>query len=210
MEPYNGSIYRKIWYKQDVNGNYKLNRDLKGVTCLVRIVDPQYLENIWCDVETHQTLQTDCFNINLGFLDRMKGIANNVLKRLPFMNVPNDPLINLVPYTTVIPKVLFVQRATSYGKSTSNIETFRMQGKNRGVLFLVNNIDFPDAKIRRHGAEIDKMRLLDLFNQMGFTIFYYENLKKGQFMNLVEQLSTSDHLRSSDCLFFGVLTHGNQ
>lgn len=85
-------------------------------------------------------------------------------------------------------------------------EPYTMDGKNTGVLFLVNNFDYPDPKMRRMGTEVDKERMLDLFNQMGFIIFYYENLTKQEFFDLMKQLSNSEHLRSADCLFFTVMT----
>lgn len=64
--------------------------------------------------------------------------------------------------------------------------------------------------MRRNGAEVDKRRLHGLFNHLGFTIRYHENLNKKDFLSLVQQFSSSDDLRSAHCLFFAVLTHGNQ
>lgn len=82
--------------------------------------------------------------------------------------------------------------------------------KEKRIIFLVNNIDFPDPTKRRNGAEVDKLRLLNLFNKMGFTIKYHENLNKEEFLSHMQTLSTSDDLRSAKCFFLAVLSHGFQ
>lgn len=124
----------------------------------------------------------------------------------------NEENIRLEPYDGPIKRVLDVKRATKFCTSTEpDIKTYSMRSKHRGVLFLVNIIDFPlkDKKEnRRNGAEVDKDFLLDLFNQMGFKLFYYENINAGQFSSLIKQLSSSNNLRMADSLVFALLTHG--
>lgn len=134
-------------------------------------------------------------------------LVDYVLDRFVFERVIKDS--QLTPYSNEIPRVLNFWYAASFATSTI-IRTYKMNGDNRGVFFLVNNIDFAHQRKRRNGAEKDKARLLDLFNQLGFTIFYYENLEKPQFLSQVKLLSTSEYLRQADCLFLAVLTHGNQ
>lgn len=122
----------------------------------------------------------------------------------------NKDTIRLEQYNGPIPRQLDVQRATKFSTaSLPGIETYQMQSRHRGVLFLVNIIDFHDKDKRRNGAELDKDRLLDLFDQMGFKLFYYENITSDQFNSLIKQLSSSDYLRMADCLVFGLLTHGS-
>lgn len=134
-------------------------------------------------------------------------LVDYLLDRFVFERVIKDP--QLTPYSNEIPRVLNFWYAASFATSTI-IKTYKMNGDNRGVFFLVNNIDFPHPRMRRNGAEKDKARLLDLFNQLGFTLFYYENLKKPEFLYLMQQLSSSEDLRTADCLFLAVLTHGDQ
>lgn len=89
------------------------------------------------------------------------------------------------------------------------IETYSMESRNRGVLFLINVIDFDKKEEqRREGAQMDKERLLDVFQQLGFKIFYVENVTGSQLAQLIRKLTSSDYLRLTDCLVFGLLTHG--
>lgn len=84
-----------------------------------------------------------------------------------------------------------------------------MKSKNRGVLFLVNNIDF-HTNTKRRGADRDRVNLITLFRAFGFIIYYYENLRTDTFNDLVKILVKSDVLKTADCLVFGVLTHGDE
>lgn len=129
-----------------------------------------------------------------------------------FLNVSSITfqITSFTPYSGVIRNEVQVTLATTFGESSPFIKTYDMTGTKRGVLFLVNNIDFPDPYKRRNGAEVSTERLLDLFNQMGFTIFSYKNLAKEECFCKVEQLTTSEHLRQADSLFFIVLSHGAQ
>lgn len=193
--------------KDSINGNWFLKAFIETLALhahntefddLMRLT--QYKLNKICtesDEDGDQTHQT--------IICEKRGVTKKF-----YMNIGFDPPIELAPYSTVIPKRLIVKLATSFGSSTPAIGTYEMNGKNRGVLFLVNNFDFIDPKMRRNGAEKDTELLLDLFNQMGFIIFYYENLNTPEFVNLAQQLSTSEYLQSADGLFFAVLTHGYQ
>lgn len=111
----------------------------------------------------------------------------------------------LTPYSGVINHELPVTL-----ESSPTLGNYAMNGKNKGVVFIVNIIDFPDPAKRRDGAEVSKQLLLDLYSQRGFTPFYYESLTKARFLNLVDQLTTSKHLNSANCLFFVLLSHGAQ
>lgn len=123
-----------------------------------------------------------------------------------------DGPIELRPYEEPVPlkhNVEMCKEPLQYMKEHIPIETYPMTSKVRGILFLVNIIDFPEKSKRRQGANIDKENLINLFRQMNFKIFYYENLYREQFDILVNTFASSDHLRKPDCLVFGLLTHGS-
>lgn len=68
-----------------------------------------------------------------------------------------------------------VRKATQFGYNKHGV--YEMNSKNRGVLFFVNIIKFDqDKHDERLGAELDRENLLHLYDQMGFKIFYYENI----------------------------------
>lgn len=71
-----------------------------------------------------------------------------------------------------------VTKSTKFHGQGGKVSPYNMTSKNRGVLFLVNNIHFKYKKNApvRNGAETDRDNLIDLFRQMGFKIFYYEDL----------------------------------
>lgn len=89
------------------------------------------------------------------------------------------------------------------------LHTYSMKSRNRGVLFLVNNIDFLTQK-KRNGAESDRVNLVTLFRALNFIIYYYENLGSRKFNDFVNILIKSDVLLNADCLVFGILTHGDE
>lgn len=53
-----------------------------------------------------------------------------------------------------------------------------MQSDKRGILIIVNNINFRNKCRRRNGAEIDRDNLVHVFRQMGFFICVQEDLTK--------------------------------
>lgn len=73
-----------------------------------------------------------------------------------------------------------VQKSTKFHglESGSKVSTYRMISRSRGVLFLVNIVHFDQQNKKRNGADADRDNLIALFREMGFKIFYYENLKR--------------------------------
>lgn len=69
---------------------------------------------------------------------------------------------------------LIVKKSIKYHKHKI-LQTYDMKSKNRGILFLVNIINFKGNEPRR-GAQIDRDNLISLFRQMNFEIFYYEDI----------------------------------
>lgn len=107
--------------------------------------------------------------------------------------------IPLQLFTEDIPETLKVVKAVQF--CSSRILSYPMRSKNRGVLFLVNIINIKDKpSLYRNGAIVDKHRLISLFKQFGFEIFYYEDLTLNEFQHLVDQLIASKYLRKTDCL----------
>lgn len=89
------------------------------------------------------------------------------------------------------------------------LEAYPMRTAKRGVIFIANIITYKnETHPRRNGAETDKDNLVSLFRQLGFTVFYYEDLCMGDFMELIKELKTSDYL-STECFAFYIMAHGN-
>lgn len=78
---------------------------------------------------------------------------------------------------------IYVRKAVEFCQK--NILVYPMKSKNRGVLFLVNIIEIQNQPDKyRNGAILDKQKLITLFRQFGFKIFYYENITLKVSLNL--------------------------
>lgn len=122
-----------------------------------------------------------------------------------------DNKVKLEPYEkittfqfTPIPEV---KRASSYG-THPKLGVYNMKSKKRGVFFFANIINFPEKDKSRSGADCDRENLITLFREMGFKIFYYEDIKREQFITLIRELSESDYLKGVDSFVMCVQTHG--
>lgn len=63
-----------------------------------------------------------------------------------------------------------------HGNGPTDVASYFMQSRDRGVVFLVNIIEFRNRPNKpRAGARVDKVNMVHLFREMGFTVMYYEN-----------------------------------
>lgn len=120
--------------------------------------------------------------------------------------------VKLKPYTEktsfLIEPEIQVKRAEKYG-SHHKLQVYNMKSPRRGVFFFVNIIRFQGDKKNRNGAEKDRENLVTLFKEMYYTVFYYEDLTREQFFNLVADLKKSNYLKSIDSFVFCLQTHGD-
>jgi len=122
-----------------------------------------------------------------------KDITNNVVNRF----------IELKPYDEEISALYSMTSSDKFHKD-NKLGTYKMESKDkRGVLFLVNIIKYSGGT--RYGANHDKKFLLELFDCMGFKIFYYEDINYAQYTNLIDQLIRSNHLDNIECFVLGIL-----
>ncbi|CRK98981.1 CLUMA_CG012460, isoform A [Clunio marinus] len=118
--------------------------------------------------------------------------------------------IKLEPYTaktSFYDRDLEVKRAANFG-SHPKLQVYNMKSKKRGVFFFVNIIKFVAGKADRTGAEQDRENLVTLFREMNYTVFYYEDLTRNEFFDLMRLLIKSDYLKNIDSFIFCIQTHG--
>lgn len=119
-----------------------------------------------------------------------------------------DGKMRLVEYLEPVQDLLKV-KLTTRPQRPRLLEVYPMTSTRRGVIFIVNIIKYKNnTHPTRNGAEADRDNLLSLFRQLGFTVFYYEDLTNGDFQLLVKELKNSPHL-SAECFAFYILAHGN-
>ncbi|XP_020816642.1 caspase Dronc [Drosophila serrata] len=121
-----------------------------------------------------------------------------------------DPLGPLMPHTEEVQGTREVQMSTMIHVDKL-LGTYPMESRhNRGVLFMVNIIDFPNPERRRNGAHVDSNSLIHLFRLMGFIIFAYDNMNQQQFFNVLRQVTSSTYAKNTECFVMVLMTHGNR
>lgn len=126
-----------------------------------------------------------------------------------FPKKPTDGF-KLMPYTKVTNfhiHGLEVKRAPQFG-THPKISVYNMKSKSRGIFFLVNIIRFTNQK-DRSGAYADHDNLVTLFRELGYTIYYYEDLTKESCFNLLNDLIHSKEMKDVNSFVLCILTHGD-
>ncbi|CAO1410537.1 unnamed protein product [Diamesa serratosioi] len=118
--------------------------------------------------------------------------------------------LKLMPYTKVTNfhiNGLEVKRAPQFG-THPKISVYNMKSKCRGIFFLVNIIRFTNQK-DRSGANADHDNLVTLFRELGYTIYYYEDLTKEKCFNLLNELIHTKEMKEVNSFVLCILTHGD-
>ncbi|XP_017040489.1 caspase Dronc [Drosophila ficusphila] len=123
----------------------------------------------------------------------------------------NEPLGPITPFEEPIEGELREVKKSDKIHTDDVVGTYKMQSRhNRGVLLMVNIIDFRDPKRKRNGAEVDSNSLIHLFREMGFTIFAYGNMDQQQFFKILDQVTSSTYVQNTECFVMVLMTHGNR
>ena len=83
-------------------------------------------------------------------------------------------------YPDILPTTFSVKLSTRPAETHPKVPAYPMKGRNRGVAFIVNVITFlKKVHPTRNGADIDGRNLISVFQQLGFVVFYYEDITMG-------------------------------
>lgn len=119
-----------------------------------------------------------------------------------------EPYAQATSCTFQFDRDLQVKRAVTYG-SHPKLQVYNMKSRKRGVFFFVNIINFKSKGEPRNGADKDRENLVTLFREMGYTVFYYEDLTCNEFFDLLNELRVSPYLKNIDSFVLCIQTHGN-
>uniref|UniRef100_A0A1B0C8E6 Caspase family p20 domain-containing protein n=2 Tax=Lutzomyia longipalpis TaxID=7200 RepID=A0A1B0C8E6_LUTLO len=121
---------------------------------------------------------------------------------------PPRPMPELTPYSGPLVNHLnlTVKKSTKI-HTNPKIKSYKMCSRDRGILFLINIINFKRPNLNRLGANFDRDNLIYLFNELGFTIYYYEDINPEEMFHLIESVITT--CDNTECFVFGIMTHGN-
>lgn len=85
---------------------------------------------------------------------------------------------------------------------------YKMRKSERGICFIINNINFQQAGQVRNGAEIDEKKLTELFkNFLSFKVESKKDLKSYEMGEEAAKMAQRDH-REFDAFVFIVMSHG--
>ncbi|XP_028847167.1 caspase-8 isoform X2 [Denticeps clupeoides] len=90
--------------------------------------------------------------------------------------------------------------------STKDLPVYEMKGEKRGICLIINNSKFTDLNPRK-GTEVDEMRLIGVFEWLGFTVEIERDRKCSDIKNVLEKMRSRDH-SDMDCFACCVLSHG--
>uniref|UniRef100_A0A6B2E8A4 Putative caspase nc n=1 Tax=Phlebotomus kandelakii TaxID=1109342 RepID=A0A6B2E8A4_9DIPT len=121
---------------------------------------------------------------------------------------PSTP--ELKPYSgPVVNHLNLTVKKSTRIHTNPKLKVYKMKSRNRGVLLLINIIKFKNAKLNRFGANYDRDNLIYLFTELGFTIYYEEDIKPEKMFQYIEIFQMRAILEKYDCFVFGIMTHGN-
>lgn len=103
---------------------------------------------------------------------------------------------------------LEVKKAAEFG-THQKLQVYSMKSKKRGLFLFINIVRFKNADKTRGGAEKDRDNLITLFREMNFTVFYYEDLTRPEFFELMLSLKSSEYLKQVDSFICCIQTHGD-
>ena len=82
----------------------------------------------------------------------------------------------------------------------------------RGNALIINNqeFDYPEMYPFRKGAQVDSDNLEQLFNQLGFKVAAYKNLKRNETLKKLIEFSETAGSKPGDMMIVCVLSHGSE
>nr|XP_022905215.1 caspase-4-like [Onthophagus taurus] len=108
-------------------------------------------------------------------------------------------------------KEIKVKKSVCCHQNNSKVTTYYTQSpKNRGMLLLINNIDFRDKERKRRGAIVDQENIVKLFTQLGFDIVEEKNKTKSEMEEIVKSFATNQNLEKYDMCVTIVMSHGGK
>lgn len=101
-------------------------------------------------------------------------------------------------------------RAESSSSSLSEgLPSYKIATDPRGIVLVINNINFVSNNENRHGAEIDQERLTEMFTNFGFEILVHIDKTAQEIEETLKYFSKDEQLLEVDSLIIVLMSHGN-
>ncbi|CAC5404575.1 CASP9 [Mytilus coruscus] len=101
-------------------------------------------------------------------------------------------------------------RAESSSSSLSGgLGSYNITTDPRGIVLIINNINFVSNNENRHGAEIDQERLTEMFTNFGFEILVHIDKTAQEIEETLKYFAKDEQLLEVDSLIVVLMSHGN-
>lgn len=87
-------------------------------------------------------------------------------------------------------------------------DIYQMSSMPRGHCVIINNIDFEIEDLKRSSAHCDGTFLKDIFQELGFIVYYYENLTSTAIKSTFCYHSNLEDLKNHDAFVGVIMSHG--
>ncbi|KAJ8920079.1 hypothetical protein NQ315_011733 [Exocentrus adspersus] len=133
------------------------------------------------------------------------------------ISVPSAPLPRCSSYLPSANTASSNVAGSTHSLPTSNkasayderVPTYNTQGKKRGRVLIINNINFLKAEEERKGAKKDETDVKELFKSMGFDVEVSRDLKKAAMLDKVDKFRKNSALKTCDMCIVIMMSHGS-
>ncbi|XP_076086268.1 caspase-9-like [Mytilus galloprovincialis] len=98
---------------------------------------------------------------------------------------------------------------SSRSSSSSGLGSYNIRTDPKGIVLIINNINFVSNNENRHGAEIDQERLTEMFSNFGFDIRFHIDKTAQEIEETLKYFSKDEQLLEVDSLIVVLMSHGN-
>ncbi|XP_011639443.1 caspase Dronc isoform X2 [Pogonomyrmex barbatus] len=191
----------KVFNRDDVNlprwmKNLELRDTVKDIYLTIKTRGPNAFKNFILSLR-----QSDHEN-EANILEGISNTNTNIKQE--------DPLCHHI--WSDEPLTIKVHKATRFLDCEYDvIERYPMRSRPRGLVLIITNIYYElSYEKHRFSAKHDKDNLKKLFEEMGFTVITYRNLKGQEMKDKIQEFSKREDLRKVDSCFVIITSHGTE
>ncbi|XP_052532284.1 caspase-10-like isoform X2 [Tympanuchus pallidicinctus] len=93
-------------------------------------------------------------------------------------------------------------------ENESKVSTYKMDGPQRGICLVINNVKFDGILQERKGSYKDAWELEKVFKWLGLDVRTYKNQTSDQIKELMQAWQRSEDHKDRDCFVCCILSHG--
>ncbi|XP_069768034.1 caspase-1-like [Narcine bancroftii] len=122
--------------------------------------------------------------------------------------VPPTPSAPVNPVTDEWITPCMQQQYDEISKKTKEVYPMLPKHSRKRLALMINNIEFDDPKMTRHGAKVDEDQMQNLLNGFGYEVETHHNLTAEELENTIRAFSNREEHMQSDSTFVVLMSHG--